>query len=420
MGINFPASPTVGQRHPQPAVAGIPVYTWDGEKWTTVGGSIAAYAPPADAVPLMDATPGLVGTATEYAREDHRHPTDASLLAYSGMQINGGMEVNQSGAATYTIAANGPSTHLIDSWKFDTAGVQNIAAAPNVGPPGFAASLQIGGNTIWNPSPAAGDYAVLSQVIEGYRISRLAWGTASAQPITLSFWVYSTKTGQHTGMIRNGVSITRTYAFIYTVNVASTWEYKTVTIPGCTDGTWGKDNTNGLAVSFTLLVGTTYATAPGVWTVGNFIGAPGSANIVSASGNFILFTGVTVLPGTQAPTAAQSPNIMRPYGEELVTCQRYYQKIFNPPGAALANGAAALYYHSFPFLTVMRANPSLSLTGVIPFASPTLNINGNSISTVNYLSTNSCNITYVAGVGVAAGTYGTTGTASAVVADARL
>ena len=78
MGINFPASPSLNQKYPQPAVAGVPVYTWDGEKWTTVGGSIAAYAPPADAVPLMDATPGLVGTATEYAREDHVHPTDTS------------------------------------------------------------------------------------------------------------------------------------------------------------------------------------------------------------------------------------------------------------------------------------------------------------------------------------------------------
>ena len=78
MGINFPASPTLNQKYPQPPVAGVPVYTWDGEKWTTVGGSIAAYAPPADAVPLMDATPGLVGTSTEYAREDHVHPTDTS------------------------------------------------------------------------------------------------------------------------------------------------------------------------------------------------------------------------------------------------------------------------------------------------------------------------------------------------------
>jgi len=33
--LNFPSSPTVGQKYPQPPVAGQPVYIWDGEKWTT-------------------------------------------------------------------------------------------------------------------------------------------------------------------------------------------------------------------------------------------------------------------------------------------------------------------------------------------------------------------------------------------------
>jgi hypothetical protein len=33
--LDFPASPTVGQKFPVPPTAGMPVYTWDGEKWTT-------------------------------------------------------------------------------------------------------------------------------------------------------------------------------------------------------------------------------------------------------------------------------------------------------------------------------------------------------------------------------------------------
>jgi hypothetical protein len=43
--INFPSSPTVGQKYPQPSVVGVPVYTWDGEKWTTVGGSLGGKSP---------------------------------------------------------------------------------------------------------------------------------------------------------------------------------------------------------------------------------------------------------------------------------------------------------------------------------------------------------------------------------------
>ena len=38
--LDFPNAPTVGQKYPAPPVVGIPTYTWDGEKWTTVGGSI--------------------------------------------------------------------------------------------------------------------------------------------------------------------------------------------------------------------------------------------------------------------------------------------------------------------------------------------------------------------------------------------
>jgi hypothetical protein len=39
--IDFPTSPIIGTKWPQPAIAGTPVYTWDGEKWTTYGVSIA-------------------------------------------------------------------------------------------------------------------------------------------------------------------------------------------------------------------------------------------------------------------------------------------------------------------------------------------------------------------------------------------
>ncbi|MGY3119137.1 hypothetical protein ACVWXQ_003074 [Bradyrhizobium sp. S3.14.4] len=33
--LDFPNAPVLNQKYPQPPVAGVPVYTWDGEKWTT-------------------------------------------------------------------------------------------------------------------------------------------------------------------------------------------------------------------------------------------------------------------------------------------------------------------------------------------------------------------------------------------------
>jgi hypothetical protein len=33
--LDFPSSPTIGQTYPSPAVAGVPVYTWNGTSWNT-------------------------------------------------------------------------------------------------------------------------------------------------------------------------------------------------------------------------------------------------------------------------------------------------------------------------------------------------------------------------------------------------
>src|SRR5580765_1338623 len=117
MAIDFPTSPSVNQKWPQPAVAGQPVYTWDGEKWTTVGtagsktpvytdGSTAmtaqltvvdppvsatnaaskAYVDAADAVAVKYTAQGLTLPQQDVARQNaYAAPFDA--LAYSGMQV---------------------------------------------------------------------------------------------------------------------------------------------------------------------------------------------------------------------------------------------------------------------------------------------------------------------------------------------
>ena len=43
MALNFPSSPTTGDKFPAAPIAGIPTYTWDGEKWTTSGPSLGQY-----------------------------------------------------------------------------------------------------------------------------------------------------------------------------------------------------------------------------------------------------------------------------------------------------------------------------------------------------------------------------------------
>jgi hypothetical protein len=355
--LDFPASPAIGDKYPTPAVAGQPQYTWDGEKWTTVGAQVTTAAP-ASALPLMDAATAVVGTATKYAREDHVHPKIAAApmdaLAYSGMQVNGSMEVSQERGVGTPVAVpnNSPGVYVVDGWYVGTNGTHRVTGQQNAfAPAGFTTAVQVYTTTA-NPSPGASDYCILGQSIEGYRVARLSWGTAAAQPITLGFWVFAGKAGLFSGAVQNSAT-DRAYVFTFNVNVAQTLEYKTITVPGDTTGTWNKGNTTGMRITFTYLSGSTFLTATsGSWLAGNYIGVPGIANNAATTSDTMLVTGVVVLPGTEAPSAARSALIMRPYDQELLTCQRYWQKTqvmnrFNATGAGNVHDVTGKFSHSF-------------------------------------------------------------------------
>ena len=118
-----------------------------------------------------------------------------------------------------------------------------------------------------------------------------------------------------------------TRSYCVPITVTTGWQYKTVTIPPCPDGVWGSDNTAAAHIMFTCVCGTTY-TAPSAnaWLSGNYVAAPGQTSIFS-TGLGVSITGVVVLPGVEAPSATRSSLIMRPYDQELVTCQRYWRKV---------------------------------------------------------------------------------------------
>jgi hypothetical protein len=326
----------------------------------TMGGQLLLYADPV--LPLEATTKQYVdgwiaaagGNAVKYiaqsltapqqqqARQNiYAAPFDA--LAYSGLQINGGMEVNQENVG---LAVNGATKYCIDGWQASSVGSQTINTSQHPScPPGFTASTALQVN-VANAAPSAGHLVTLRQPIEGYRIARLAWGTANAQPITLGFWIYAVRPGNYSGSIVNGAA-NRCYPFAFTINAASTWEYKTVTIPGDTTGTWAKDNTIGMYVTFAMMVGSTYQSAAGAWAAGNFCGATGSINGVAATSDVMLVTGVTVHPGNEAPAATRSPFIVRPFDQELQVCKRYFEKSYNyavVPGSALAVGAGGMFW----------------------------------------------------------------------------
>ena len=157
---------------------------------------------------------------------------------------------------------------------------------------------------------------------------------------------------------------TRSYAFTYTQNVADIYQYNTVTIPGCVDGVWEKANLVGMNVIFSLGCGTTY-TAPtaNIWLNVQYSAGPGQINAVAATSDTFRITGVIVLPGTEAPSAARSPLIMRPYPQELDICKRYW-RLITPDTRFDARNASSILEWSYPLSPEMRVSPTVTTFAV--------------------------------------------------------
>ena len=251
---------------------------------------------------------------------------------YTGFKnriINGGMVIDQRNAgASVTVSSYG---YVLDRFGFNCSGggaftVQRSTTAPT----GFVNSQAL---TVSTPdsSIAAGDVYQSFHKIEGYNVADLNFGTVNAQTFTLSFWVRSSITGTYAvGLCNNAFN--RSYVSTYTVNVANTWEQKTITVVGDTSGTWVTDNNIGLNISFDIGSGTNYNTTAGAWGAGNFSRTSGSVNWIATSGATFYITGVQLEKGSVATSFDY-----RPYGTELQLCQRYYEKSYDIGTAVAQN-----------------------------------------------------------------------------------
>jgi len=219
-------------------------------------------------------------------------------------------------------------------------------------PAGFTNYLGVTSTSAY--SVLTGDTFLITQRIEGYNVADLAWGTANAQTITLSFWARSSLTGTFGGSLGN-VNASRSYPFSYTIASANTWEYKTVTVAGDTSGTWNTGNGRGLSITFGLGSGSTYSGTAGAWASANLVQPTGSVPVVGTNGATLYITGVQLEEGTVA-----TPFERRQYGQELALCQRYFQRLTASGRYYTSDGNWGLQY---PFKVTMRANPTYTNIG---------------------------------------------------------
>jgi hypothetical protein len=289
-------------------------------------------------------------------------PVDLSSVAqYTGFKnriINGQMVISQyNGASSTTPVGDG---YFIDRWRDLCSQGSKFTRGQNLNsvtpPTGFSnyLGIQIAATAV----VGASEIFVIAQRIEGFNTADLAWGTASAATVTLSFWVRSNTTGTFGGALRNSAG-DRSYPFSYTISAANTWEQKSVTIAGDTTGTWvGATNGIGISLNFSLGTGATLSGTAGAWAAGSFWSVTGATSLMGSTSNVFYVTGVQLEKGVTATSFDY-----RPYGTELSLCQRYYFQRDITAIGFYSNGAGQILYMTINTPVTTRVASTSTITG---------------------------------------------------------
>jgi len=290
--------------------------------------------------------------------------------------INGAMQMAQRGTSV-TAAAN---NYALDRFNIETVHLDQFVGtmtqdsdAPNE----FSNSLKITTTTA-ETSISSNEYFYITQIIEAQNLQHLAFGTSDAKTITLSFWIKSSQTGVF------GVSLytqdnTGIANSTYTINTASTWEYKTITFTGDASRAINNDNGIGMYVNFHLVAGSDYTSGITdenfeVYTPAKWAGGHVQNGVITTASATWQITGVQLEVGSTATDFEY-----RSYGEELALCQRYYCKSFSD-SVAPANGVNSSSFStddgktagyttnnsnsaSETFPTNMRIKPAITIYG---------------------------------------------------------
>ena len=289
--------------------------------------------------------------------------TAATGFGFKNRIINGAMVVSQRNAGASVTANDG--TFSVDRWKYVATANGKFSMQQNAGsvtaPVGF--NNYLGATSSSAYAVLTGDFFCIGQQIEGFNFADMAWGTANAKTVALSFQVYSSLTGTFGGTLTNSAG-NRSYPFSYSIPAANTWTSISVTVAGDTTGTWvGATNGTAVQIRFGLGAGASYSGTANAWA-GTYYNQPtGTVSVVGTSGATFYITGVQLEKGSTATSFDY-----RPYGTELALCQRYCYMFQNPTGASgdgstfgagyTDSSSQGVYFITFP--VSMRTTPSLT------------------------------------------------------------
>jgi hypothetical protein len=305
----------------------------------TQAANLAALGTNAGTTGILPAAGGGTGTAS-------------GVTGFKNRIINGAMVIDQRNAGASVSLTASVSSFTLDRFRSDNSTdgaftVQRVTDAPT----GFVNSMKYTVTTA-DTSLSTNQYLGLNHFIEGFNTADLMWGTANAKTITVSFWVKSSITGNYPIAFDNNAG-DRFYIGQYTISVAGTWEYKTVTIAGDISGTWLTNNDRGVSVRWWLGSGTGSEGTINSWQTGAKYTFSGAASVIGTINATWQITGVQLEVGSTATSFDY-----RPYGTELALCQRYCHA-FSSYSFGRTRDADSFFNGNVTLGTTMRAAPTL-------------------------------------------------------------
>ena len=260
--------------------------------------------------------------------------------------INGAMVIDQRNAGAAITTSTG---FPVDRFNYSFGGGAFTAQRISDAPSGFVNSLRISCT-----ATASADVGFETK-FEGNNIFDIGFGSANASLMTLSFWVKSNLTGQFSAFLYRP-DANRSCVLGYTINVANTWEYKTILIPADSTGAVTATNGEGLRLDFFLALSSATG-SPSVWkSLDSQRGITGQVNLGSSTSNTWQITGVQLEKGNIATSFD-----VRPYGTELALCQRYYYRITSTGDNCFGSGWAGSGTQGIvmiPYPVTMRTKPT--------------------------------------------------------------
>jgi hypothetical protein len=394
-----PAKTEISDTYPNPSNA--VARAGFGTLWDYVTGLLGMTGNPAAAQTALQLVPGTNVQAYSSTLQSY---ANGNTLGFKNRIINGAMVIDQRNAGASVTPTN--LQYMLDRWFASVSQASKFTVQQNAGsvtsPVGFSNYLGVTSSSAY--SVGAADNFNIGQKIEGYNFADMAWGTANASAVTLSFWVRSSLTGSFGASVFNNAT-NRSYPFSYTINSANTWEYKTVTIPGDTTGTWvGATNGIGLYIYWSLGCGSNYNGTANTWAGALYLQPSGATSVVGTNGATFYITGVQLEKGSTATSFDY-----RPYGTELALCQRYYYQFTS--GVAFGSyWSSADVFLTAKLPVTMRTNPSTTLpsgtmTNYIDIVGAGTT-NPGSFGAYGYQSTENYNFYALAAAGAATGRPG--------------